>query len=191
MRSLSIYIGVDSRSFMVSGWAQGVEMITGATSDLADVVRAGVAWGQGRSLRELQADLPFLHSSERAEAHERGPVAVVELQWRKTRAEATEAPDLSGFGALVEAAHANPRLRQLYVYSSHWTLGFSSCTGFPFRNEIAVAPAHNGSPYRVMKHPHADTIGEAATAEDAVVLAVSHIPAGLGPAVAGSAERDE
>ncbi|MFD3516418.1 DUF6193 family natural product biosynthesis protein [Streptomyces sp. NPDC058657] len=165
--------------------------VTAALEQLADVVRGGVAWAQGRSLRELQAGLPFLHFGERAEAHERGPLAVVEPQWRKTRTEAAEAPDFPGFGALVEAAHANPRLRQFYVYSSHRTLGFSSCTGFPFRNEVAIAPSHNCSPYRVMKHPHADTMGETATAEDAVALAVSHIPTGLSPAVAGSAERDE
>ncbi|WHM41061.1 DUF6193 family natural product biosynthesis protein [Streptomyces sp. BPTC-684] len=60
---------------------------------------------------------------------------------------------------LGEAAHADPRLRQLYVYSSHWTLGFSLCTGFPFRDEVAIpchttaAPAdrrvrHSGQPSR-------------------------------------------
>ncbi|WP_405803511.1 DUF6193 family natural product biosynthesis protein [Streptomyces sp. NBC_00210] len=190
-KPLSVYIGASSRWFSVSGWGQGIELVTGATPDLADVVRAGVAWGQGCGLRELRAELPFLHSSERAEAHERGPAAVVELQWRKMREQAAEAPDFPEFGTLVEAAHANPRLRQLYVYSSHWTLGFSSCTGFPFRNEVAIVPAHNGSPYRVMKHLHANTIDETATVEDAVALAVSHLPAGLGPAVAGTAERDE
>ncbi|MFD8410889.1 DUF6193 family natural product biosynthesis protein [Streptomyces sp. NPDC059650] len=190
-KPLSIYIGVDSRLFRVSGWGQGIELITGATPDLTDVVRAGVGWGQGRHLRELRADLPFLYSSERAEAYECGPAAVVELQWRKMREQAAEAPDFPEFGALVEAAHADPRLRQLYVFSSHWTLGFSSCTGFPFRNEVAIAPSHNGSPYRVMKHPHHNAIAETTTAEDAVASAVRHLPTGLGPAVAGSAERDE
>ncbi|WP_405996719.1 DUF6193 family natural product biosynthesis protein [Streptomyces sp. NBC_00829] len=190
-RPLSVYIGADDRWFGVSGWGQGVELITGATPDLADVVRAGAAWDQGRSLRELRAGLPFLHVSERAEAHERGPAAVVELQWRTMREQAAEAPDFPAFGELVEAAHAEPRLRQLYVFSSHWTLGFSSCTGFPFHVEVAIAPSHNGSPYLVMTHPHSVVIGEAATAEEAVASAVSHLPAGLGPAVAGTAERDE
>ncbi|MGW0509083.1 DUF6193 family natural product biosynthesis protein [Streptomyces olivaceoviridis] len=36
-------------------------------------------------------------------------------------------PDFPEFGTLVEAAHAELRLRQLYVFSR--TLGFSSCTG--------------------------------------------------------------
>ncbi|MET8331822.1 DUF6193 family natural product biosynthesis protein [Streptomyces sp. NPDC005181] len=147
-----------------------------------------MAWGKGRSLRELRADLPFLHSSERAEAHERGPDAVVELQWRTMREQAAEAPDFPEFGELVEAAHAEPRLRQLYVFSSHWTLGFSSCTEYPFRDEVAIAPSPNGSLYRVMMHPHSGALGEAATAQKAVALAVSHLPTGLGPAVVGTAE---
>ncbi|MER7106891.1 DUF6193 family natural product biosynthesis protein [Streptomyces sp. NPDC000229] len=45
-----------------------------------------------------------------AEAHEHGSGAVVE------------------FGELVEAAHAEPRLRQLDVSPSHWMFGFRPCT---------------------------------------------------------------
>jgi hypothetical protein len=156
-KPLSVYIGATSRWFSVSGWGHGIELITGATTELADVVRAGAAWAQDAGLTELRAGLPFLHSSERAEAHERGPTAVVDLQWRTMREQAVEAPDFPEFGTLVEAAHAEPMLRQLYVFSSHWTLGFSSCTGFPFRVEVGIAPSHNGSPYRVMRHPHAET----------------------------------
>ncbi|MBT2449795.1 hypothetical protein J7F03_22515 [Streptomyces sp. ISL-43] len=187
-KPLSVHIGADSRRFGVSGWSQGVELITGSTPDLADVVRAAGVWGKDRSLRELRAEVPFLHSSERAEAHERGPAAVVELQWRTMREQAAGAPEFPEFGELVEAAHAEPRLRQLYVFSSHWTLGFSSRTGFPFRDDVAIAPSSNRSPYRVMTRPHSDVLGEAATAQEAVALAVSHLPADLGPAVAGTAE---
>lgn len=190
-KPLSVHIGAESRWFGVSGWSSGVELITGATPDLADVVRAGAAWGQGRSLRELRAELSFLRSGKRAEAHERGPAAVVELQWRTMREQAAEEPDFTGFGELVEAAHAAPRLRQLYVFSSHWTLGFSSCTGYPFRDEVAIVPSHSGSPFRVQRRPLSDDVlGEAATAEEAVALAVRHLPTDLGPAVAGTAEQD-
>jgi hypothetical protein len=187
-KPLSVHLGAENRWFGVSGWSQGIELITGGTPELADVVRAGVAWGQGRSLREMRAELPFLRSGERAEAHQRGPEAVVESQWRAMRRRAAEAADFPRFGELVEAAHAEPRLRQLYVFSSHWTLGFSSCTGYPFRTEVAVAPSHGDSPYRVLKHSHAGVIGEAATAGEAVVLAVAGLPADLGPAVTGTAE---
>ncbi|GKQ40584.1 DUF6193 family natural product biosynthesis protein [Streptomyces sp. A012304] len=184
---LSVHIGAESRWFGVSGWSQGIELITGGTPDLADVVRAGVAWGRGRSLREIRAELPFLRSGERAEAHQRGPGAVVESQWRAMRRRAAEASHFPEFGALVEAAHAEPRLRQLYVFRSHWTLGFSSCTGYPFRTEVAIAPSHGDSPYRVLRHSHTDVISEAATAAEAAELAVAGLPAGLGPAVTGTA----
>ncbi|MFF3127388.1 ASCH domain-containing protein [Streptomyces sp. NPDC057908] len=76
-KPLSVHIGAESRWFGVSGWSRGVELITGATPDLADVVRAGAAWGRGRSLRELRAELSFLRSSKRAKAHERGLVTTV------------------------------------------------------------------------------------------------------------------
>ena len=46
-RPLSVHIGAERRWFGVSGWSQGIELITGATPDLADVVQAGVAWGEG------------------------------------------------------------------------------------------------------------------------------------------------
>jgi hypothetical protein len=49
-----------------------------------------------------------------------------------------------------------------YVFSSHWSLGFSSSTGYPFRVEVAIAPSSNGSPYRVQEHLHSGVIGEAA-----------------------------
>ncbi|MFD8826285.1 DUF6193 family natural product biosynthesis protein [Streptomyces sp. NPDC059605] len=41
------------------------------------------------------------------------------------------------------------------------------------------------------RHPLSDDVlGEAATAEEAVALAVRHLPADLGPAVAGTVEQD-
>jgi uncharacterized protein DUF6193 len=190
-RPLSVHSGAESRWFGVSGWSQGIEFVSGGAFDLAAIVRVGVAWGEGRSLRELREELPFLSSSARAEAHEQGPAAVVELQWRTMREQAAEAPDFHEFAALAEAAHAEPRLRQLYVFSSHWMLGFSSCTGFPFRVEVVISPSHRGGLYRVQEHLNTGVIGEATTAEEAVALAVAHLPTSLGPAVAGTAAADE
>ncbi|MDA5282632.1 DUF6193 family natural product biosynthesis protein [Streptomyces sp. Isolate_45] len=157
------------------GWSRGVELVSGSTDDLTDVVRAGVAWGRGKGIRDLRAELPFLSYDEEAEAYERGPAALVELQWRLTRQPAAEAPEFPRFGELLEAAGAEPRLRRLYVYSSHWTLGFGSGTGHPYEIEVALsAPA---GAYRVLTHPHGDVIGEAGTARDAVAMAVGHLPA--------------
>ncbi|MFH8382998.1 DUF6193 family natural product biosynthesis protein [Kitasatospora sp. NPDC018058] len=187
-KPLHVHIGAEQRWFGVTGWSRGVQMITGGATELRDIVRAAVAWGSGDSLRELRDRLPFLEFTELAEAHERGPAAAVGVQWRRIREEAAEEPEFTEFGLLVEAAHAEPRLRQLYPFSSHWVLGFRGHTGVPSRAAVAIVPAHNGRPYRVQRFPHEGLIAEAATAQEAVALAVAHLPADLGPAVAGSEE---
>ncbi|MFE5676335.1 DUF6193 family natural product biosynthesis protein [Streptomyces erythrochromogenes] len=187
-KPLSVRIGSRRRWFAVSGWSEGVELITGGTPDLHDVVRAGVAWGAGKSLAELTALLPFLHFGELAAAHERGPAAVVDVQWRLMREQAAIEAEFPEFGLLVEAAHAEPRLRRLYPFSSHWTLGFAAHTGSPCPPVVAVSPAYGGRPYRVRESPQGDCLAEAATAQEAVALAVARLPPGLGAAVAGAAE---
>ncbi|MFE4829540.1 DUF6193 family natural product biosynthesis protein [Streptomyces sp. NPDC056672] len=149
-----------------------------------------MVWGEGRGLRELHELLPFLHFTELAEAHERGPASAVEVRWRLIREQAADAPDFPQFGLLVEAALAEPRLRQLYPFSSHWTLGFNARTGVRCPPEVAIAPSFEDGLYRVQRFPHGGVIAEAATAREAVALAVAHLPADLGPAVAGSAASD-
>ncbi|MFD5465295.1 DUF6193 family natural product biosynthesis protein [Kitasatospora sp. NPDC127059] len=188
-RPLQVHLAVKERRFLVSGRSLGVEMITGGTADLRDVVRAAMAWGSGRNLRELRERFPFLASSELAEAHERGAAAVVGLQWGWLRERALREPEFTGFGLLVEAAGAEPKLRQLYPVVSHRVLVFLPRTGVPCGAVvIAIAPADDGFPYQVQRFPHGGLIAEAGTAEEAVALAVAHLPADLGPAVLGSDE---
>ncbi|MFJ4519098.1 DUF6193 family natural product biosynthesis protein [Streptomyces sp. NPDC088816] len=139
----------------------------------------------------MHAELPFVHFSELAEAHERGPAAAVEVQWRLMQEEAERAPEFPEFGQLVAAARAALKLRQLFPVSSHWTLCFNPSTGIPSRPEVAIAPARNGRPFRVQRFPHGGFLGEAATATEAVALAVAHLRPGVGPAVAGTVASDE
>ncbi|GLP66120.1 hypothetical protein TUSST3_27400 [Streptomyces sp. TUS-ST3] len=185
-RPLSVQQAVDTRLFVMRGTSRGVQLVRGATSELREVVLAAAAWGEGTSLSELHDLFPFLSSDEVAMAHETGPAAVVDLQWRRLREQAAGEPGFPGFGLLVEAAHAEPALRQLSAFASHWTLGFSTSTSRASGVEVAVAPAYDGRPYQVRRFLHEGLIGETATAEQAVALAVAHLPTGLGPAVAGS-----
>ncbi|MET7289570.1 DUF6193 family natural product biosynthesis protein [Streptomyces sp. NPDC005573] len=136
----------------------------------------------------MHAQLPFLHFSELAEAHERGPAAAVDVSWRRLREQAADAPDFPEFGLLVEAAQAEPRLRQLSPMSSHWTLGFSAYTGHTSPVVVAIVPSNAGRPYRVQRFLHEGFLREAATADEAVAMAVAHLPSGLGPAAAGTGE---
>jgi hypothetical protein len=183
---LHVVIGAEERVFILSGWSRGVQLITGSTSDLRDVVNAGAAWGDGTGLQEMRELLPFLRYSELAEAHERGPAHAVDVQWKGL----LERPphNRASFRSLVEAAHAEPRLRQLYPFTSMWTLCFSGCTGFPYAVKAAIVPLDDGR-YGVhgpAKAVRGDIVGEADTPQGAVALAVAHLPTGLGPAIAGS-----
>ncbi|MFE7413400.1 DUF6193 family natural product biosynthesis protein [Streptomyces laurentii] len=195
-RPLSVYPRrPGGRDLLVSGWSRGIELVKGETSDPGEVVRAAVAWGEGRSLGDLHALFPFLSSDERAQAHENGPDAVVALQWRRLREEAADTPGFSEFGLLVEAARADPVLGRLSVFSSHWVLGVSAATSPRAAVEVVLVPGRDGRPYRVREYLHPDPetgeerlIGEAGTAGEAVALAVAHLPAGIGPAVAGPGE---
>ncbi|TXS54380.1 DUF6193 family natural product biosynthesis protein [Streptomyces sp. t39] len=188
-RPLVLRLAADRRLFTVGGWSRGVELVRGSTTDLGDVVAAAVAWGEGRSLGDLHALFPFLSSDEQAMAHETGPEAVVDLQWRLLRERAAGETGFPAFGLLVEAAYAQPVLRRLSVFSSHWVLGFSAGTGPSSGAEVAVAPAYGGRPYEVRRFLHEGVIGEAGTAEEAVALAIARLPADLGPARAAPDDR--
>jgi hypothetical protein len=64
-------------------------------------------------------------------------------------------------------------------------LRFSTTTGFRFSPDPVCLEASSFAGYVVKASWMGALIGEAATAEEAVALAVHHLPADLGPAVAG------
>lgn len=129
--ALGVSVGHVERYFSVGGWGQGVELLTGSTGDLAEVARLAQAWRTGRPLVEIRRLVPFVRVSERALAHERGPEHVVAYQWRQLFADVEERADWPEFGELVRAAYGEPRLRQLYVYTSHWSIQFLAVPGTP------------------------------------------------------------
>lgn len=188
---LEVFPRTESRAFQVIGRAREVEVVTGVTSELRDVVEAGAAWAAGTTVPRMREALPFLQFDPIAEAHERGPAAAVAAQWDLLREKAADTPSFPEFGRLVEAAHAEPRLRRLFPFTSHWTVAFSSCTGRPYRDEIAIAPQYGGGPYIVLRHPNTGMIGEVPTAAEAVALALAHLPDSVGPAVAGFTGRPD
>ncbi|MCX5554493.1 DUF6193 family natural product biosynthesis protein [Streptomyces sp. NBC_00038] len=133
-----------------------------------------------------------------AVAHGRGSVDAVETKWRQLpltwqSIRARHGITSPGFAfpgilPLVDAAGAQPRLRQLYPFTSHFTLLFSSCTRYPYLVEApAVEPLRDGR-FRVCSPRGGAVIGETETAEEAVILVITHLPDGLGPAVAGTAD---
>lgn len=89
-----------------------------------------------------------------------------------------------GIVSLIKAAGEEPKLRQLYPFTSHFSLNFSSYTSYPWSVQAPlVVPLHDGR-FRVRKPRSSDVIGFAHTADAAVALVVDNLPAGVDPAVA-------
>lgn len=87
--------------------------------------------------------------------------------------------------ALIEAAHAEPALRALHPFTSHWTLRFSTTT----RPRLTIVGpcliANSGGTYAVGRDFTSEDLGRFATAHEAVAVAVRHVPPGLGPVALG------
>ncbi|MGW3415006.1 DUF6193 family natural product biosynthesis protein [Streptomyces sp. NPDC000888] len=186
---LLVFPRADARGFRLIGRAGEVDIVTGEAPELRDVVEAAAAWGAGTTVPRMRETLPFLLFDPIAEAHEHGPAAAVAAQWDRLKELAADTPNFPEFGLLVEAAHAEPRLRRLFPFTSHWTVAFSSCTGRPYRDEVAISPQYGGGRYIVLRHPNTGMLGEAPTVEEAVALALAHLPESVGPAVAGFTGR--
>jgi hypothetical protein len=182
--SLGVNAGAAERCWTISGWGQGISLVSGTSRDLAEVARAAQLWREGVALREIERSVPFVELTRLALAAELGPEQVVATQWHSLLDDARPA-SWPEHVQLVEAAYAEPKLRQLYPYTSHWTLRFSTTTGFPFSPDVITLEARKGKPYLVRKTWMGDELGETATAQEAVALAVRLLPDGLGPAVAG------
>ncbi|MFF1410259.1 DUF6193 family natural product biosynthesis protein [Streptomyces sp. NPDC058289] len=118
--------------------------------------------------------------------------AVVEAQWVDTRrawADRLErlGPKVWRLGtiAVLEEAHEDPILRQLYPYTSHCHVHFSSTTRFPYEVAVPfVIPLPDGR-FRVMRRDPSGQVGEVATAGEAVALVVAHVPPRLRLAATG------
>ncbi|MGW2490028.1 DUF6193 family natural product biosynthesis protein [Streptomyces sp. NPDC001606] len=109
--------------------------------------------------------------------------AVVEAGWQKVRADGRVRPEL------LEAAYAEPRLRQLFPWTGMGELHFSRCTEWPGTWDIPyIQPAADGR-YWVSGPSRSQHVGPAATAQQAVAMVVERLPADAGAAFVGTREE--
>src|SRR6185437_4077008 len=114
---------------------------------------------------------------------QRSAAAVVEAGWQAVRDDGRVRPEL------LAAAYAEPRLRQLFPWTGMAELHFSRCTEQRWTWDIPyILPAAAGT-YWVSGPLRDETIGPAATAQDAVAMVVDRLPAGCGPAFVGTPEE--
>lgn len=63
---LGITAGAVERAWIINGWSQRISMISGSTGDLAEVVKAALAWRDRAPLRDIQRAAPFVKVTMRA-----------------------------------------------------------------------------------------------------------------------------
>ncbi|MDX3520536.1 DUF6193 family natural product biosynthesis protein [Streptomyces scabiei] len=186
--ALEITAWVAERRWSIRGCEsfQDMALIDGTTQDLAQVARAAQAWHDGAALTDISRAASFVHLTGRFEVTGHDPVRLAESEWQHLLTEAKEM-DWPEFRVLVEAAYAEPALRGLYPFTSHWTLRFSTST----RPRLTVIPvcldAHRDSRYTVSAGYMGEVFVDTIKVADAVSAAVRHLPSGLGPVTSGAA----
>ncbi|MFI8351403.1 DUF6193 family natural product biosynthesis protein [Streptomyces sp. NPDC085596] len=86
---------------------------------------------------------------------------------------------------MIEAAYAEPVLRALHPFTSHWALRFSTTTRPRLTKVGPCLAANSDGTYGVGRGIVTADLGQFATAHEAVALAVRHLPSGLGPIALG------
>ncbi|GAA3767790.1 DUF6193 family natural product biosynthesis protein [Streptomyces chiangmaiensis] len=105
--------------------------------------------------------------------------AIVEAGWQAVRA------DNRVHAELIDAAYAEPRLRQLFPWTGMAELHFSRCTGHPWTWDIPYIQPALGGGYWVSGPLRDEAVGPAATATHAIATVVKRLPPDCGPAFVG------
>lgn len=109
--------------------------------------------------------------------------AVVEAGWQKVR------DDGRVRGDLLEAAYAEPRLRQLFPWTGMGELHFSRCAEKRWIWDIPYIQPATERTYWVSGPLRNEAVGPAATAQDAIAMVLERLRAGCGLAFVGTPEE--
>ncbi|MFD8596744.1 DUF6193 family natural product biosynthesis protein [Kitasatospora sp. NPDC059646] len=123
--------------------------------------------------------------------HPADPARLTASAWQHLRDEAAglDHPWAATHRQLVEAAHAEPELRALFPFTSHWALRFSTTTGPATAAVGPVLSAGTDGTFGVGTGLGAPDLGCYPTAREAVAHAVRELPPGLGPVGLGGPLR--
>lgn len=154
-------------------------MIDGSTDDLEEIARAAHGWHTGAALDEIQRVAPFVHLTGRFEVPDHNPVRLTAGEWEHLRTEARELEKdwAPAYHALIEAAYAEPALRRLYPFTSHWALRFATS---PSRQNLdivgPIVATQSTGRYSVRANIATDeTLAETASAADAIAAAMRFV----------------
>ena len=162
--------------FGCGGGAESRWLISGATQDLGRIAVAAHGWQSGLSLAEIEELAPFVELTGHIEVPDDSPVHVIASEWAYLRKDA-ERSGWMEHQTLIEAAYARREMRQLYAFTSHWSLRLAAAPAKSRPDDLICLEASRGGRFTVRTRWNGPVIGRTATAEEAVSLAVAHLPA--------------
>ncbi|WP_338692665.1 DUF6193 family natural product biosynthesis protein [Streptomyces sp. Q6] len=165
-----------ARNWGIRGSSNNRLMICGNTKDLRELPSVIHGWAEGASLDDIGLAAPFDVLTGRFEVPDDNPSGVIASQWQWLLKTAGDA-DWPQYQALIEAAYAQPRLRSLYPFTSHWALSFSSIPHSPFSPPFVSIDSPRGTDaYTIREWWHKPVLCQVATPAEAVDVAVARIP---------------
>ncbi len=168
------------RRWWVQGTADNGPLISGVTHDLRHVPEVVLGWVEGASLAEIGRVARFDTLTGRLEVPDGDPTALIDAEWPYLLKDAREA-DWPEYRALIEAAHAEPRLRRFYPFTSHHALSFSATPRPDLGPTFATVEApRDGGDYTVREWWDGPVVAEVGTVAEAISVAVARIPDGSG-----------
>ncbi|MGW0946298.1 DUF6193 family natural product biosynthesis protein [Streptomyces sp. NPDC002623] len=163
--TMSMLLGKRERMFSLDIRGRGFTWADGMTDDLRELVGAVAAWRSGLPVDEFAGAFPFMRLGRLARGYESGDPIAAQWEWLRT----AEVYDRER--PLVEAAHANGRLRGLFPYLSHGVLRLSTELGRQGAREIQICPVSGGS-YQVEDTGSGDGVRNAVALGEAIDTAV-------------------
>ncbi|MFE7661355.1 DUF6193 family natural product biosynthesis protein [Streptomyces celluloflavus] len=108
---------------------------------------------------------------------------IIEAGWHAVREDGRVRDEL------LDAAYHEPLLRHLFPWTGMGELHFSRCTEARWTWDIPYIQAARGGGYRISGPLRHESVGPAATAEEAVAMVVERLPPNCGPAFVGTPEE--
>ncbi|GHA86906.1 MULTISPECIES: DUF6193 family natural product biosynthesis protein [Streptomyces] len=109
--------------------------------------------------------------------------SAVEAGWQTVRDDGRVSPEL------LEAAYAEPLLRPLFPWTGMGELHFSRCTGGRWTWDIPYVLPVVGGTYWVSGPLRTETVGPAATPQEAIAMVIERLPPGCDRAFVGTPEE--
>jgi hypothetical protein len=163
------------RSWTLWGSSNDRLMLCGATKDLRELPAVILGWAEGASLDEIAEAAPFDLLTGRFEVPDNNPADVIASEWQWLLKDARDA-DWPEYLAFIEAADAEPALRRLYPFTSHWALSFSNTPDYPFSPPLVSVDSPRGTgDYTIREWWNGPALTQATKAAEAISIAVDRI----------------